>query len=475
MRYVIDMATMTEKQQRAADVDGDGFVTVIDASLIQRYVAHMNVKYDIGKEIEVKPEQPTVPVIFPTTPYVEPTEPVYDDDSRTIIFSNNKGFSSVNIYYWADGEEGPIEWPGTPMTYYDTNEYSEDRYSFELPAGMNNYIITDGVQQTVDITFTGSTGVYMLDSTDGEGHYEVGYYEITPGPGPTPDPGPDPYPDPVVSGSFLLTDNFNWGSAYVYAWDAEGNALNGQWPGASQAQTQTNEYGETQFVCYVPEGAVGVILNNGNGEQTEDITDFSYTGYWMDGSKNDLGHYKVIGWNADGSGGGQSGGDDGGYSGGDNTTGSFLLTDNFGWGTANVYAWDANGDALCGEWPGASQAETITNDYGETQFRCYVPEGAVGVILNNGYGAQTQDITDFSYDGYWMDGSKNEQGHYIVTGWNYGEGNNDGGDGGDGGYVPSVDPVVTGNTIIFSNNKGFKFSDRRYSVHRFYRRLHDRS
>ena len=96
-----------------------------------------------------------------------------------------------------------------------------------------------------------------------------------------------------------MTDNFNWGAAYVYAWDANGTALNGEWPGASQAETITNGYGETQFRCYVPEGAVGVILNNGNGAQTEDIADFgTYEGYWMDGSKNDKGHYKVTGWNS---------------------------------------------------------------------------------------------------------------------------------------------------------------------------------
>ena len=320
-RYVVDLATLTEKQLLAADVDGDGFVTTIDASFVQRYVAQLTVKYDIGKEKEVKPVQPTTPVVYPTTPIVYPTDPVSND-------------------------------------------------------------------------------------------------------------------------SFLLTDNFGWGSAYVYAWDADGNALNGQWPGASQAETQTNEYGETQFICHIPEGAVGVILNNGNGEQTEDITDFSYDGYWMDGSKNDLGHYKVIGWNSDGP------VDPVDPTPTPDPKGSFLLTDNFGWGSAYVYSWDADGNALNGEWPGASQAETVTNEYGETQFRCYVPDGAVGVILNNGNGAQTEDITDFTYDGYWMDGSRNELGHYLVTGWNYNS---------DTPYNPdNPDPVITdGETIIFSNNKGF--------------------
>ena len=133
----------------------------------------------------------------------------------------------------------------------------------------------------------------MDGSKNDLGHYLVtGYYEDDP----IPSSDTEPTDPPVPSGSFKLTDNFGWGSAYVYAWDADGNALNGEWPGAAQAETTTNDYGETQFICYVPEGAVGVILSNGNGAQTEDITDFTHAGYWMDGSKNDLGHFLVTAW-----------------------------------------------------------------------------------------------------------------------------------------------------------------------------------
>ena len=165
-----------------------------------------------------------------STPEPQPTQggDTPDPTSRTILFSNNKGFSTVNIYYWSE-EDQPVEWPGVPMTYYDTNEMDEQRYSFEMPAGMTNYIINDGTQQTADIPFTGSTGVYMTDK-DAEGHYMVDFYEID-NVTPTPDPDPNPDPtEPVVPDtqkSFLLTDNFGWGSAYVYAWDADGNALNG--------------------------------------------------------------------------------------------------------------------------------------------------------------------------------------------------------------------------------------------------------
>jgi hypothetical protein len=97
---------------------------------------------------------------------------------------------------------------------------------------------------------------------------------------------------------------------------------------------------------------------------------------------------------------------------------TFLLTDNFGWGSALVYAWDANQNPLNGAWPGTVYAETVTNDMNETQFKVVVPNGAVGVIVNNGNGTQTENITDFSsFEGFWMDGSTDSEGHYKVTGW----------------------------------------------------------
>ena len=93
----------------------------------------------------------------------------------------------------------------------------------------------------------------------------------------------------------------------------------------------------------------------------------------------------------------------------------FKLTDNLGWGTGKVYAWDSEGNALLGEWPG-TKCEKTTNGMSETQFVVTVPNNAVGIIVNNGSGAQTEDITNFN-QGYWMDGTQNALGHYVVTGW----------------------------------------------------------
>ena len=95
----------------------------------------------------------------------------------------------------------------------------------------------------------------------------------------------------------LLTNNLNWSAAYIYSWDSRSNPLSGAWPGAQQAETVKNDMGEIQFKCYIPDGTTGMVVNNGSGSQTVDITDFSYKGYWMNGSKDGSGHYYVIGWN----------------------------------------------------------------------------------------------------------------------------------------------------------------------------------
>lgn len=99
------------------------------------------------------------------------------DGCYTILFSNSVPFSgTIYIYFWnSDGEYA--SWPGTAMTYYDKNEYEQLRYIYFVPTSYDNYIISNGSTQTVDIPLTGHTGVYA-DYANSEGKYEVGFWEI---------------------------------------------------------------------------------------------------------------------------------------------------------------------------------------------------------------------------------------------------------------------------------------------------------
>ncbi len=99
-------------------------------------------------------------------------------------------------------------------------------------------------------------------------------------------------PDPTEpssggsDGSFYFTDALGWGDIHLYAWDASGNSLTGEWPGQSGVQGEMNPYNQMVYTINVPAGAVGVIVNGG-GSQTANITDFNPGGggYYVDASK----------------------------------------------------------------------------------------------------------------------------------------------------------------------------------------------
>jgi hypothetical protein len=50
-RSLMDLGKLSDQQVKAADVDGDGEVTIVDATLIQRYLAGMTVKFPINEYV----------------------------------------------------------------------------------------------------------------------------------------------------------------------------------------------------------------------------------------------------------------------------------------------------------------------------------------------------------------------------------------------------------------------------------------
>ena len=131
------------------------------------------------------PIEDTEPTEIVTDPIedTEPTEPPYIDDpvydTYSVCFSNNKRWGgTVYAYTWdpVGGNNG--EWPGEPMTYYDTNDYGEDRYVYDVTPGHTFIIFTDGTTKSTDVDLTQFTdfGFYLLDTQDSEGGYDIGNY-----------------------------------------------------------------------------------------------------------------------------------------------------------------------------------------------------------------------------------------------------------------------------------------------------------
>ena len=93
-------------------------------------------------------------------------------DTITVYFTDNAGFGTPNVYYWDNGPE----WPGTAMTFSETNDYGENVYKADVPANATGIIFNGNNKQTVDITTGIANNVqwYTANGQDEQGHYNVG-------------------------------------------------------------------------------------------------------------------------------------------------------------------------------------------------------------------------------------------------------------------------------------------------------------
>ncbi len=87
-------------------------------------------------------------------------------DTKTVYFTNNKGWNTVNIFFW-DGSVG-TSWPGEAMNYVGKNDGGEDVYCYTISKDTPNIIFNNGSEQTVDIKsgVEDNAGFYLDKKTD---------------------------------------------------------------------------------------------------------------------------------------------------------------------------------------------------------------------------------------------------------------------------------------------------------------------
>ena len=80
----------------------------------------------------------------------------------TIIYDNSIGLEGpFYLYYWKTGGQGPVDWPGLTMNFYEMDEDSHAMYYGFIPEGYDNLIVSNGSVQTVDTRFSGHSTVRM--------------------------------------------------------------------------------------------------------------------------------------------------------------------------------------------------------------------------------------------------------------------------------------------------------------------------
>ncbi len=107
----------------------------------------------------------------------------------------------------------------------------------------------------------------------------------------------------VSGGQFPVNDDYytivlsaRWGSAMIYAWDESQNPMEA-WPGLAMNFALVNDYGQNQFVGYIPKEYDYFIINDGAGQQTDDLELADNCGYWIEGTDSGYWDPEFYEWN----------------------------------------------------------------------------------------------------------------------------------------------------------------------------------
>ncbi len=195
-------------------------------------------------------------------------------------------WNDAYLYYWnSNGRPTGIEWPGLKM-----ENTSGSTYSLEVPADVENVIISDGTSrqtENLDVSAGLETWITVKDVDDEE--------------------------------AIFATVPNDWGDVYIYFFNDNG-AVGTEWPGVKAI----NAYGNTYFTS-VPFGAQKYIVNNNNSFQTQDLL-------LIPGKTTNI---NVAHQNATAT-----------------TDSQLTITAPDTWETVNIYAWNTGTNEKNAEWPG---------------------------------------------------------------------------------------------------------------------------
>lgn len=183
-----------------------------------------------------------------------PEEPINPTGYKYVVyFENTARWSSVFGYAWDNNSSFLGKWPGTPLsTTVEVNgkTYYMVGFNDEMPA---NIIFNNGSDsgKTADLEFV-NYGIYNAAGFTGN-KLDENVDPIEP---------EDPIVNPVKNIVYYDNSVTNWSEVKAHYWPVNETA----WPGVA---TQTCPHGYSYIE--IPEGTTGVIFNNGNGDQTNDI------------------------------------------------------------------------------------------------------------------------------------------------------------------------------------------------------------
>ncbi len=264
-RYVAKSVELSKDALLAGDVDKDGNVSVLDATAIQRVVAKLGNPYGIGEYIngsQDPTEETTKPTEAPTQATEAPTQateaPTTAPDPQTNTIYVDMGYQcDAYAYYWEDQGAEYVSWPGVKMDHV-----SGSVYKIEVPARYNRIIFNANGNQSDDLEVQGNGYIYSMNSKswsvyDGDGGNDT--------PTPSPLPGNFDFSNPRT---IVVLDDANWGNISIHYWNDSTGTV---WPGEQMTSIgQVN--GSNAYAFTLDDQFSKFVINNGgNGKQSADL------------------------------------------------------------------------------------------------------------------------------------------------------------------------------------------------------------
>lgn len=313
----------------------------------------------------------------------------YDNSSSVVSNGKvtfNSGVNGTILMENADGQPlvsitGEPQFYGTEQVTVSLKDCDSAKVSVD---GGNKFVVKDGDTFTIGKTaYKNDTIEVTVEAKNDKASSEATFTFLKLGENgeePTTNPTQGTTaPESTVSQISKLTIKSTAGAPNVYAWTGASTALNGAWPGAKATAVSGQENTYELDLPVSADKSFSVVLNNGSGSQSGDITGL-YDGAILEIQNGNYSSVKTVSSGTQQSGGGGS----------EPTEGSVSVTIKPYSSSAsyNIYAW-TDTQKLTGAWPGTKLTEKDSDGNYVVKFENV---NEVNIILNSGSG-QTADIT----------------------------------------------------------------------------------
>ena len=284
-RHLAGLEQLPDERQRAAKVSGYEELNIFDATLIQRRLAGLDDRFPVedglvpsgaGSISEVKAELDAYYAYASYTEYAALKRAYRSGESaamqtalsefralrgrvrlNTVCFSDSAGMGHPYAYAWNHASGKAIEpWPGQKTTYVRTNSLGQNVYAVTVDsARYDSIVFGSGESKTADIRLTPQSGRVYYPISDSS-PYAVSYSVMN-------------RLWRTQSGeqaTVYFTDTEGWGTPNLYWWTDSGN--NG-WPGVKMTYVRKSSTGKSIYKATVPADAK--VIFSGSGGQTADI------------------------------------------------------------------------------------------------------------------------------------------------------------------------------------------------------------